>query len=48
MLFQNRIVHLRPPNATGTLHVTVPQLESCGNQPEFARHTLRVFRTALA
>jgi hypothetical protein len=47
MLLQNRIVHLRPSNATGTLHATVPQLESCGNQPEFFRHTLKVFRTAL-
>jgi hypothetical protein len=31
--------------AAGTLHVTVPQLESYGNQPEFALHTLKVFRT---
>ena len=25
-----------------------PQLESCGNQPEFGLHTLKVFRTAQA
>jgi hypothetical protein len=34
--------------AAGTLRATVPQLESYGNQPEFALHTLKVFRTALA
>jgi hypothetical protein len=27
------------------LAATVSQLESCGNQPEFAHHTLKVFRT---
>jgi len=30
--------------ADGTRQATVPQLESCGNQPEFALHTLKVFR----
>jgi hypothetical protein len=34
--------------AAGSLQASVPQLESCGNQPEFALHALKVFRTALA
>ena len=38
--------HCRPHEwvmAPGKL--TIPQLESCGNQPEFALHTLKVSRT---
>jgi hypothetical protein len=34
--------------AAGTLQATVPQLESYGNQPDFALHTLEVFRDCLS
>jgi hypothetical protein len=34
--------------ADGTRQANVPRSESCGNQPEFGFHTLKVFSTVQA